>query len=246
MASFGSPQRQKTAQDPLPATANLILAGLPDEEYQRLLPHMEYVALNLKDVLVHPNIPIRHVYFPLTGVTSLVNLDDDGGMFEVGMTGREGIVGFSVLLGQKSIPQQAIVQVSPVAYMRMKAEVFHEEAHRNPVFLSLLLRYVNALFNQVTQASACRSLHSVDERLSRWLLMCHDRIETDRINLTQEFIATMLGVRRPTVSLVAALLHEAGLIQYSRGIITVLDREGLEASSCECYRIIQKNMNGNG
>jgi CRP-like cAMP-binding protein len=217
---------------------NRILSGLPSEEYERLLPYLEPVTLKIRDVLVHPNTPIQTVYFPLDAVMSLLNFDEEGKSLEVGMVGKEGMSGHWTLLGENRVPQQCIVQIAGEA-MRMDAATFLEEAERNPTLRSQTLRFTQALFNQVTQSSACNHFHEVGQRLCRWLLMSQDRKGENRFYLTQEFIGIMLGVRRPTVTLIARVLQEAGMIQYSRGVMTILDRKGLEESVCECYGIIK-------
>lgn len=217
---------------------NRLLATLPREEYERLLPNLETVSLTLKQVLYEPNELIKHVYFPTHGVGSLLNIMEGGMVVEVGTVGNEGMIGLPVFLGADKIPQQAIVQI-PGDGMRMKADVFKDSVNQGSPLHGLLQRYTQTLFNQVAQSAACNCIHSIEERCCRWLLMTHDRVQSDEFPLTQEFLSDMLGVRRASVSVVAATLQKAGLIRYSRGAITILDRENLEASSCECYRIVK-------
>ena len=217
---------------------NRLLAALPQDEYERLVANMESVFLKFKQSVYEPNEPIEYVYFVQNGVTSLLNVMEDGREVEVATVGNEGMVGLPVFLGADKIPGRAFSQI-PGDALRMKADVFKDKVTPGTRLHDLLQRYTQALFNQIAQGAACNSLHSVEERMCRWLLMTQDRVGEDEFPLTQEFLSQMLGVRRPTVSTAASILQKAGLIRYSRGNITILDREGLEASSCECYRIIQ-------
>jgi CRP-like cAMP-binding protein len=218
--------------------ANRLLSLLPEEDYERLLPHMETVPLKLRDIFYNPREPIRHVYFPLTCVGSLVNLLEGGDSVEFGTVGYEGMIGLPVLLQTRSVPTQAICQVAGEA-VRVSAEVFQTEMDRAGPVQRLLLRYTQYLFNQMAQTAACNRFHPIEERCSRWLLMTRDRVGRDEFTLTQEFLATMLGVRRATVTVAAGILQEAGLIRYRRGRVKIVDPESLEESSCECYRIIR-------
>lgn len=220
---------------------NQILAALPQEEYERLLPKMEKVLLEYRKPLFEPDQPIQHVYFPNTGIVSLLNVMANGESAEVGFVGYEGIVGLPVFLDADSVSSLAIVQIEGEG-MRMKTEDFREEANRQSSLYPLLLRYTQALLMQVSQSAACNRFHSVEERFCRWILMSHDRVSKDTFPLTQEFASQMLGVRRPTISVVAGMLQKAELIRYSRGKMTVLDRKGLEAGSCECYKILKKDF----
>ena len=163
----------------------------------------------------------------------------DGKIVEVAVVGNEGVTGLALLLGQKKSAERAIVQV-PDGGVRAKAEVILKEFERGDGLHGILLRYLNSLLRQVAQTAACNASHTIEERLSRWLLMCHDRVESDQINLTQEFIAEMLGTRRATVNVGAINLQSAGLIKYNRGRIQIVDRAGLERSSCECYEAVRK------
>lgn len=229
------------SQDPPIPPKNRLLAALPLEEYERLVSNLETVSLTLKQVLYEPNVPIQHVYFPNHGVVSLVNFMEDGTVVEIATVGNEGMLGIPVFLGVDKSPQQAFIQI-PGDSMRMKADVFKNEVNRGGPLQSLVQRYTQALFNQIAQSAACNRIHSIEERCCRWLLMTRDRVGSDQFLLTQEFLSQMLGVRRPSVSVVAAILQKAGLINYSRGRMTILNREGLEASTCECYRIVQEEF----
>lgn len=220
---------------------NQLLAVLPQEEYERLNAYMETVCLKLKQNLYLPNEPIEYIYFVNSGVASLLNLMEDGTAVEVATIGNEGMVGLPVFLGADRIPGQAMVQI-PGDALRMKADVFKDKVTPGSPLHDLLQRYTQTLFNQIAQSAACNRLHSVEERMCRWLLMTQDRVGQNAFVLTQEFLSQMLGVRRPTVSIAASILQKAGLIRYSRGNITILDREGLENASCECYKIIQADF----
>lgn len=220
---------------------NRILAALPQEEYERLLPKMEKVFLEYHKPLFEPDQRIEHVYFPNTGIVSLLNVMENGDRAEVGLVGYEGIAGLPAFLDADSVSSLAIVQIESEG-MRMKTEDFREEANRQSSLHRLLLRYTQALLMQVSQSAACNTFHSVEERFCRWILMSHDRARKDTFPMTQEFVSQMLGVRRPTISVVAGMLQKAELIRYSRGKMTVLDRKGLEAGCCECYRIVKKDF----
>jgi CRP-like cAMP-binding protein len=220
---------------------NRLLAALPGKDYDRLLPELDKVSLGVKDVLYEADRPITHVYFPLNGVMSLVVAMRDGLSVEVGTIGNEGMVGTPVFLGADKSPTQAFSQV-PGEALRMKSGAFKKEMEREGPLHGLVQRYTQAMINQISQSVACNHLHSVEERMCRWLLMTHDRVDCDDFPLTQEFLALMLGVRRPSVTVVAGILQKAGLIRYHRGRITVLDRKRLEASACECYAVVKKEF----
>ena len=213
---------------------NRLLAALPADIYQRLLPHLETVTLKLRQVLYEAGDSVNYVYFPNRALLSLVSTMNNGHCAEVGMVGSEGMAPTAAFLGGDTMPYQVIVQGADGA-MKMHATTLKEEFNRGGPLQTLLLRYTQALHVQVSQTAACNRLHSLDERLARWLLMTHDRLKSDRLELTQEFLATMLGSERSGVTLAAITLQEEGLIKYSRGRITVLDRAGLEGASCECY-----------
>lgn len=217
---------------------NRLLATLPNQEYENLLLNLELVPLEFKKILYDVNQPIQYVYFPLYGVVSLVTIMEDGSSAEVGTVGNEGFVGLPVFLGAEQIPGQAFAQVPGYA-MRMDTKVFKDKVKSETVLFNMLQRYTQALFNQIAQTAACNRLHTIEERFCRWVLMTQDRVHTDQFPLTQEFLSQMLGVRRAAVNKVATTIQKAGLIQYQRGKMTILDREGLESSSCECYGIIK-------
>jgi len=220
---------------------NNLLAALPPEEYERLLPNLEPVSLSIKQVLYEPNRPIDYAYFINSGATSLLNLMQDGQTIEAATVGKEGMIGVPLLLGTTQIPLQVIVQI-PGDGLQMKADVFKAEVYWGCPLHTLLLRYMQTLMNQISQTAACNRLHCVEARCCRWLLMTRDRMESDSFPLTQEFLSYMLGVRRASVSEVAATLQKSGLINYHRGQITIRDRKGLEAASCECYQSTQQEF----
>jgi CRP-like cAMP-binding protein len=224
------------------STANRILNSLTRSEYERLTPHLEPVNLWLGEVLCRPDEPITHVYFPTRGTVSIVSVFEDGGSVEVGMVGNEGMFGVCVFLGSVTTPLEAVVQL-PGNGLRMRAEVLKQEFQKGGQLQDLLLRYTQAFITQVAQTAACNRAHPMGGRLARWPLMCQDRSHSKELELTHEFIATMLGVRRAGVTEAAGQLQDMGLISYRRGHITITDREGLEAFSCECYPIVKKEFN---
>ena len=227
----------------LPATPphphdNRLLAALPREDVARLLPQLTPVPLALGDVLYEPNRPMAYLYFPTTAVVSLVYTMVDGTTAEMGLVGNEGVVGVALFMGGDTTPNRAIVQVAGDAF-RLWAPALRVEFLRAGAVQLALLRYTQALITQISQTAVCNRLHAIEQRLCRWLLLTRDRVPSDAIQMTQEFIAHMLGVRREGVTLAARHLQEAGLIRYVRGHITVLDRPGLEATVCECYRVVK-------
>jgi len=217
---------------------NKLLAALSAKCYQRLLPDLEIVEFPLGEILYHPKQPIKYVYFPRRAAISMVNIFEDGSMVEVGVIGREGMVGIALLSGDDVSPHQAIVQIADGAW-RMKAGVFKREIESNGELNNIAKRYSQALFTQVAQTAACNRMHPIVERLARWMLLMQDRIESDTLQLTHEFISTMLGARRAGVTLAAGKLQAANIIRYSRGKVTILDQEKLEEASCECHRIVR-------
>lgn len=221
------------------ASKNHLLATLPEKQYQRLLPHLEPFELEHSKILYEIGEPIKYCYFPFDAVVSLVTQMEDGKIVEVGLVGNEGMTGLPFLLGQKKSAERAIVQIANGG-VRAKADVILKEFMRGEGLHEILLRYLNSLLRQVAQTAACNASHTIEERLSRWLLMCHDRVASDQINLTQEFIAEMLGTRRATVNVGAINLQSAGLIKYNRGRIQILDRPGLEGFACECYAAVRR------
>jgi CRP-like cAMP-binding protein len=236
-------------QTTLLATRNRILNALTRPEYERLTPHLEYVHLRLGYTLYHPEQTITHVFFPNRGTVSIVSTFADGGSVEVGMVGNEGMFGVCVFLGSVSTPLIAQVQLPGDAF-RMRADVLRREFREGGALQDLLLRYTQAFITQISLTAACNRAHHVDRRLAKWLLMCQDRAHSGELELTQEFIATMLGVRRAGVTEAAIRLKGAGIIDYRRGRVTVLDRARLEAVSCECYPLAREEfarlVGGNG
>lgn len=216
--------------------SNRLLACLAMKDRERLLPHLEPVVLEYRDPLYEARQRIEFVYFIESGVASLVNEMENGAAVEVGTVGNEGIVGLPILLGDEVAPTCVYVQV-PGQALRMRTEIFREELRRSGSLRDLMLRYAHAFFNQVAQSAACAHLHSLGKRCCRWLLMTHDRMSSDEFLLTQEFLAMMLGVRRPGVTQAASVLRRAKLIHYRHGHVTILDREGLESRACECYAV---------
>lgn len=216
-----------------------LLATLPRKEYERLIPHLETVHLAKGEVIYHPGDNVRHVYFPAGAVVSLISMTQDGNTIEVALVGDEGIVGVSAVLGARRTPYMAITQVGGEA-LRVKAETLREEVQQSQTLQDLLLCYVHLMLTQVIQSAVCNHFHSATERLCRWLLLTSDRAKTDNLPLTQEFISHMLGTPRTSVTAIAKELQDAGLISYSRGQITLLDRAGLESAACECYQVLNR------
>jgi len=220
---------------------NRILAALPEAEYARLAPALELVTLELRQVMFDVDRPIEYVYFPEDAVVSVVSVMTDGSGVETATIGDEGLVGLPVFLGTGRTPAQAFCQVPGEAH-RIESGAFRQEIGRAGDLRDVLSRYTQALFTQVAQSSACNRLHTMRERCARWLLQIHDRVGRDEFPLTQQFLSQMLGVRRATVTETASKLQEDGLITYDYGRITVTDRRGLEAASCECYEIIRREF----
>lgn len=220
---------------------NQILAALPDEEYQRLIPNLEVVALTQMQMLYDIGEKIEYVYFPHQALVSFLSLLEDGSTTEVGVIGKDGMVGLPVCWGGNSTNIQAIVEVPGYA-MRMKAEQLKTEFDRGGALQRLLLLYTQALFSQVSQSAACNRHHKIEQRLARWLLTVQEQIQSDELLLTQEFISQMLGIRRSGVTVAATSLQQAGMIRYSRGKITVLNREKLKSTACECYGVIKNEF----
>jgi CRP-like cAMP-binding protein len=222
---------------PRAPVANRLLAALPKKEYQRLLPELEEVEMPFAEVLYEPGERIRHVYFPNESIVSLLAEVANRSTLEIGLIGNEGMSGISVFMGVDTSPHRAIVQGAGTA-RRMEAAVLRKESDRMGSLHHLLHLYAHTLLTQVSQSAVCNRFHTVDARLARWLLMTGDRLGTDEFRLTQDFISNMLGVRREGVTAAAGRLQEQGLISYVRGRITILDRLGLEATVCECYKVI--------
>ena len=217
--------------------ANRLLAALPEQSYERLSPHLEPVELAHGQIIWKPGEPIRSVYFPRTCVLSaLVVLEEDAPV-EAATIGREGMLGVPVVLGATNSNLKVPAQV-PGEAARMDAKRFAQALEEEPSMRSLFLRYAQALQEQTSQSVACNRRHSLEERCARWLLMTHDRVGSDRFMLTHDYLAQMLGVRRAGVTVAAGMLQKAGFIKYSRGVVNVLDRKGLEDASCECFAVI--------
>jgi CRP-like cAMP-binding protein len=230
-------RRPPSANRPPPAgNPNRLLAALPAADYTRILPSLSVVPLKLKTILHKPGEPIQDVYFPGGGFCSMLTVLEDGGMVEIATVGREGMVGVSAVLDGAPVTSAAMVQGEADTCYRMKVEAFRREIDRRGAFHELMAHYAQALFGFVAQSTACNAVHSVEQRLARWLLMARDRMARDDFPLTQEFAAMMLGASRSTVTVVAGTLQRAGLITYHRGHVTIVDGEKLEAASCECYR----------
>ncbi|HEY3024578.1 MAG TPA: Crp/Fnr family transcriptional regulator [Pyrinomonadaceae bacterium] len=219
--------------------ANKILRAVPQAEFDRIDSKLHPVALKYGKTVYLPEQEIEHVYFVTEGVVSLLASLEAGATVEAGVIGSEGIVGFPVVLGANSTPHQALVQGAGTA-MKMPANELKVEFKRGGMLHDLILQYTNKLFIQVAQTAACNRVHKVEERLARWLLLMHDRTQGDEFTLTQEFISRMLGVRRAGVSVAASGLRKERLIDYRRGVVTILNRKGLEGAACECYRTAKK------
>lgn len=220
-------------------TKNLFLAALSEQTYNRLKPHLEKVEMPLGKLVFEPFQPISHVYFPESCVISIVTMLENGSCVETGIIGCEGISGFEAILSSNSQAKEATSQMTGDS-LRMKVEAFRAEFERGGDLQNFTLRYIHAFIAQISQNAACLLLHQIENRLARWLSMMRDRADGDEIYLTQEFIAIMLGVQRPSVSKAAAALQDRKLITYHRGHITVLDRPALKKVACECYETIKK------
>ena len=217
--------------------ANSLLAALPRKSYLRLLPGLSPVTLAFGKVLYEPGQPIREVYFPSECLVSLLTVVEGHLALEVGLVGREGMVGVALALGIDRSPVRALVQGSGPA-LRMTAAHLLREFRLSPPLRRELYRYTHALMAQISQTAACNRFHVVERRLARWLLMTHDRVQSDQFHMTHEFLGHMLGVRRVGVTRAAQALQKQGLIRYSRGDIAMLDRKGLESAACECYKVV--------
>lgn len=217
---------------------NRLLAALPREEYQRLRPQLRPVSFALGEVVYEFGGQLDYVYFPTNSIVSLLYTMSNGTSAEMGLTGNDGVVGIALFMGGGTMPNRAVVQSAGEA-LRMKAKVLQDEFALGGRFQQLLLRYTQALITQISQTAVCNRLHSVDQQLCRWLLLSHDRVKADELVMTQELIADMLGVRREGVTVAAGRLQDAGAIRYVRGRIKILDRVKLEATVCECYRVVK-------
>jgi len=220
-------------------TENQLLAALPDPEWQRWQPQLERVEMPLGQVLYEAGTTLSHVYFPTTAIVSLLYVMENGASAEIAVVGNEGIVGISLFMGGDSTSSRAVVQSAGLG-LRLKAQIMKDDFNRAGPVLHLLLRYTQALITQMAQTAVCNRHHSLDQQLCRWLLLSLDRLQGNELVMTQELIANMLGVRREGVTEGALKLQQAGLIRYARGHISVLDRDGLQKRSCECYAVVKK------
>jgi CRP-like cAMP-binding protein len=230
--------REQQFPNPL---VNRLLAALPKADYKRIMTRMERVSLEIKQLAYDVDKPIKFVYFPLTAVFSLVTVMEDGDGVEVATIGNEGMIGLPLFLGVDRTSGKAFTQV-PGDSLRMTTTAFKQEIRRQGPLTQTLQLYTQALMVQISQGMACNGIHSIRQRCARWLLMTHDRVAAETFPLSQEFLALMLGVRRAGVNEVATELKQAGLIQYSRGVIRILNRKELEDTSCECYHVIRREF----
>jgi CRP-like cAMP-binding protein len=226
---------------PVQSYRNRLLEMLDPGDMDRLRPHLKPVAFAYGQSLYEANSPIPSVYFPIDGVASLVNTMADGSAAEVGTIGNEGIVGLPVIFGDRHAPTSAYIQV-PGSGLRLQADVLSSEIDRSSTMRMVMLRYAHAFFNQVAQSAACNHFHSVEQRCCRWLLVTHDRVQSEQFLLTQEFLGMMLGVRRTSVTTAAGRLKRRKFIEYRRGQVTILNRAGIENSACECYAVSKQEF----
>ena len=240
-------QRRKLALAPAPGPAsadprqNRLLATLSEDEYVRLMPHLELVTQPLGQVLHESGVPMRYAYFPITSILSMLYVMENGASAEIAVVGNEGVLGGSLFMGGETTTSRAVVQSAGHAY-RLKAKLLKEEFARGGPLQQRLLCYSQALMTQIAQTAVCNRHHSLDQQFCRWLLLSIDRLPTNELVMTQELIANMLGVRREGVTEAAGNVQKAGLITYNRGRIRVLDRAGLEARTCECYAVVKKEF----
>ena len=226
---------------PNPMIRNRLLVSLPPEALDQLIEHLQPVDLPKKRVIYEVGAPLDHIYFIERGVASVLTMMEDGATSEVGMVGREGMIGVSALLGGRASAQHIVMQL-PGAAHHISASRCKTVFERSPAVRAALLRFIEDLLNLSSQTAACNRLHSVEQRTARWLLMASDRLDSNVLPLTQEFLAAMLGVRRSGVSEAAGELQRSGLLRYRRGEITIIDREGLEKTACECYHLDHQRM----
>lgn len=220
------------------ARMNHLLAALPDEEFNRLNAELEPVSLSLGEVLYESGEQLEFIYFPTTAIVSLLYIMESGSTAEIGMSGNDGLVGIALFMGGSTTPSRAVVQSAGNAF-RLRSRVLNDEFSRGGVFQKILLRYTQSLMTQISQTAVCNRLHSIENQLCRWLLINHDLLQSNKLIMTHDLIANMLGVRREGVSIAAAHLQQRGLIEYVRGTITMLDRDALEREACECYRVVK-------
>jgi len=220
---------------------NHLLAALPAEIFDRILPHLELVSMPLGEVLYESGGQLQYVYFPTTAIVSLHYLMESGASAEISGVGNEGVLGISLFMGGNTTPSLATVQTAGIGY-RLKGRLMMEEFNLAGPMMRLMLRYTQALMTQISQTAVCNRHHSIEQQLCRWLLLTLDRLPSNELTITQELIAGMLGVRREGITEAAGKLQRAGLISYRRGHITVLDRSGLESHACECYNVVKKEF----
>lgn len=220
---------------------NQLLSLLSPDERERILARCELLPLKIEHVLYDVGDPINHIHFPLFGMVSMVLGSEEGGTIEVGVIGNEGVLGTPIALGAQRSHVKALIQVEG-EFLRMSVQDFQLELQRSSVLTQFVHRFAHALTIQISQSVMCNRLHPMEERICRWLLMVHDRAGTDEIQLTQRFIAEMLGIRRPSVTVAAGMLQKAGFIDYSRGNVIILNRAGLEETACECYALVNQEL----
>lgn len=225
-----------------PSSTNQLLASLPRDEYDRIAPHLKRVPMRVGQVLYRQDAPLDSVYFPGGGACALVKPTEDGHTTEIAVIGAEGAIGSSVFCGLHRAPCDVIVQIAGPYADVMPQALYADDPQRLPTLHNRVNRYTQALLLQMMQATACNSLHSAEKRCARWLLSAHDRAGQDEFRFTHEFVAAMLGLRRPTVTNIAGGLQAAGLIEYHRGKVKITNREGLEAAACECYRATRSTL----
>jgi len=233
--------RQSAMLSPNSPNQNHLLAALPAAEFQRLAPHLEPVPMLLGDILYEPGTQMQHAYFPTTAIVSLHYVMESGASAESSGVGNEGVIGISLFMGGDTTPSSAVVQTAGHAY-RLAGRLLKQEFDRGGLMQQLMLRYTQALITQMSQTAACNRHHSVEQQLCRWLLLTLDRVPSRELIMTQELVASMLGVRREGITETAGRLQQAGYIRYRRGHITVLDRSGLETRACECYAVVKKEL----
>jgi len=227
---------------PHPRSKNHLLSDLPSDEFKRVFAHLEEVSLELGQVLYESGDRLEYIYFPTTAIISLLYIMENGATAEIGVVGNEGFLGVPLVLGGETTPNRAVIQSAGEA-LRMKSKALKAEFERGAVFHNLLLRYTQALLTQISQTAVCNRLHSLEQQLCRWLLLSHDRLDSDKLVMTHDLISNMLGVRREGVTLAAVKLVKRHLIKNVRGTITVLDRQGLEGPVCECYQVVNIEYN---
>jgi len=220
---------------------NQLLAALPPDDFERLAAHLDLVELRLGQVIYESDGYLQHVYFPTNSIVSLLYVMQNGASAEIAIVGNEGILGIALFMGGETTPNRAVVQSEGLAY-RLPSEILKQEFNRGGAVMHLLLRYTQALITQMSQTAVCNRHHSVDQQLCRWLLLSLDRLPSSELTMTQELIANMLGVRREGVTEAAGQLRSAGIIEYSRGHIKVIDRQKLEQRVCECYSVVKREF----